>query len=210
MVPLALEGRGPDPTPQQAHWARVHSPRSSDPGAPLPIGLSSSSPPSLPPMPLEPTLPEGIPEGKVHTWEPNRPPGAEWVVEKPTGPPLIPWPWMVSPFCLSSYFPLLPPSYTPRIPKAIGGLGGQRTRPGSPAGLLGPSWWGKHPLHLPRSSDLRQSLLIHPPLLFSPPSLLCPRTHVAWSGPWRVGDLTWEPSSLPGAEWAGETSAALP
>lgn len=41
--------------------------------------------------------------------------------------------------------------------------------------------------------------------LLPPPPFYAPRTNTAWRGPWRVGDLAWKPSRLPGAEWVGET-----
>ena len=39
--------------------------------------------------------------------------------------------------------PLLPPSYTSRTNAAGGGPGRWRTRPGIPAGFLGPDWAGE-------------------------------------------------------------------
>ena len=70
-MPLALEGRGPGPGPQQAHWAQVGGEMLGvfPPYPPIPKGLyplaSLLLPPSLPSMPLEPMLLDWAPEGRV-------------------------------------------------------------------------------------------------------------------------------------------------
>ena len=72
------------------------------------------------------------------------------------------------------------------------GLRGRGTSPGSPAGFLGSSGWGKHPLLLSCSSGLGGPLSpASPDLPGLPP--MPPKTHMAWRGPWRTGN--WPGSS---------------
>ena len=72
------------------------------------------------------------------------------------------------------------------------GLRGHGTSPGSPAGFLGLSGWGKRPPLLSCSSGLGSGRAPPACLSLSPwPPSYAPRTHVAWrgeEGPWRVGD----------------------
>ena len=152
-MPLALEGGGPGPGPQQAHWAQVdrgnakHVP-------PNPLILEGPSPLASLLLPSPSLLCPWDPHGQRRSWKaedqtqkPSRLPGAKWAGETPTVPSLIPWPQMV---CLSSSSPLLPPSHAPKTYKAGGGPGDQSTRPGSPAGFPGPKWvGGKRRPHLP-------------------------------------------------------------
>ena len=73
--------------------------------------------------------------------------------------------------------------------------------PGSPAGFLGLSGWGIHPLFLSSSSHL--------PLLISPASpSMSPRTHVAWRGIWRAGD--WPGSSAASPARVGQVMPSTP
>ena len=89
------------------------------------------------------------------------------------------------------------------------GLRGQRTSPGSPAGFLGSSGRGKHPLLLSCSSSLGGPLLPASPDVPSLPPLP-PRTRASWRGVWRMGSA-WELSRLPGPGWAWQSpSAPLP
>ena len=65
------------------------------------------------------------------------------------------------------------------------GLRGRGTSPGSPAGFLGSSGWGKRPTLLSRSSQRATSPPHRLPLLISPASLLCPQDQCGRQG--RVG-----------------------
>ena len=67
------------------------------------------------------------------------------------------------------------------------GLRGKGTSPGSPAGFLGSSGWGRRPPLLSCSSGLGGPLpSASPDLPDFPP--MPPRTHAAWRGLWRAGD----------------------
>ena len=143
-----MDDRGPGLGPQQAPRARVGrgNARHIPPDPPFLEGpLSSSSPSSAPlaPMPLRLTRSEGALEGRG----PGR--GAQqasrglprWGKRKLHSLPDPPIPEGPSPFAS----PLLSPrlSHAPRIHMARRGPGGQRTRPGTPAGFPGPNWAGE-------------------------------------------------------------------
>ena len=80
------------------------------------------------------------------------------------------------------------------------GLRGQGTSPGSPAGFLGSSGWGKRPPFLSCSSSPEGPS--HLPLLFSPrPPSYAPRTNVAGGG-WALE------GRAPAWEWAQQAPRA--
>ena len=91
------------------------------------------------------------------------------------------------------------------------GLRGQWNSPGSPAGFLGPSGWGKHPPLLSCSSGCRGALPPASPFL-PLASFLCPQDqcgHGEW-GPFEGRGLAWELSSLLVPKSVGQMPSAPP
>ena len=91
------------------------------------------------------------------------------------------------------------------------GSGGWRTRPGSPAGFLGPKWAGEmlgtfSPDPLVSVVPLPVRLSSSSPLL---PSSYAPRTNVARGAPGGRRTRPRSPAGSLGPEWAGETLGAF-
>lgn len=174
-----MEGGGPGPGGQQAHWAHMSrgNARHVPPDPPIPECPSLLTPLFLlpPPSLLCPWDSHGLrgpQKAGNQTWKPNKPPSAELVGEMPLALPLIPRPKIPRHIHPSSSSPILPPTYASRTPTAGGCPGGKKTRPKSPAGLLGPKWVGEMPVtHLLILWSQRAPPMC---LSFSPPASLPP------------------------------------
>ena len=76
-----------------------------------------------------------------------------------------------------------------------------------PARFPGPKWVGQMPsapLPLLQSWRAPPTCLSCSPLAF----LVCPRTSVAWRGPWKAGNPDWKLSRFSGPKWEGQTPSA--
>ena len=133
--------------------------------------------------------------------------GAKWVGEMFPPPPhhplLLEGP---SPVCLYSSSPT--PSHAPRTHAAGGGLGGWRTRPGTPASFPGPLGQGNAGCSSPDPLIPEGPSPSTSPL--PPPPHHDPRTHTAGGGPRRQRTRPGSPAGFPGPAWAGETAAFPP
>ena len=109
----------------------------------------------------------------------------------------------------SLLLPPLLPSYAPRTPAARGGLREWRTRPGSPAGILGFEGNSCHaspgPPVLEGSPSIRLSSFAPPHL---PPMPLGPMRPGGGLGGW--SNECGSPAGFPGPDWAGEMLGVLP
>ena len=162
--------------------------------------------PSLPPMPPGPMWlereVEGL-EGMGTCLGAQQAPGPEWVGQSPSTPlPLLPDGSSCLPLLISLASFLCPQGPT----RPARGFGGQGIGLGAQQ-APGPEWAGQ---------SLSTPLLLLPdgssclPLLISPASLLCPRTHAAWMGLWR-GGTSLEAQQAPWPEWARQLpSTPLP
>ena len=105
--------------------------------------------------------------------------------------------WSVTPLSASPPLPpLVPPFYAPRTHAAGGCLGGQRTRPGNPAGSPGPEWVGGVLGMLPPDPPIQKGPSLSVPSHLPRSMPLGPSSR---KGLWKVED----PSRLPGAQVGG-------